>query len=255
MSYNMQTACETARPRHYISRGWRHMAPSAASHANLSRIARLISQHDVVGLQEVDAGSWRTRRYNQVERLAKLAGFGYWHTRVNRDFGRFAQHGLGLVSRVAPTHVSEHSLPGRIPGRGALIAHFEGDRSRLAVAVAHLALGTRTQYQQLAALCDLLADAEHAIILADTNCSGRALANNPSLARLQMRTNAPSLASYPSWHPRRDLDHIICSSGLETQPSRVINARLSDHRPVSQLVGCPADVFAEPAPEDRSTSS
>src|SRR5699024_11095057 len=124
-----QAGAETTRPHHYVSRGWRQMLPNRASRTTLRRIARLIDAHDLIGLQEVDAGSWRTGQQNQVQQLAALAGFDYWYTQVNRDFGRFAQHGIGLISRIAPRRVTEHQLPGRIPGRGALVAHFGNSHS------------------------------------------------------------------------------------------------------------------------------
>ncbi|WP_111747476.1 endonuclease/exonuclease/phosphatase family protein [Salinisphaera orenii] len=245
MTYNVQVGAGTAQARHYVSRGWRQLAPNRASHANIRHIARLLGEHDIVGLQEIDAGSWRTSEHNQVQRLAQLAGFEHWYTRINRNFGRFAQHGLGLLSRFEPSQVSEHTLPGRIPGRGALIARFENGDTTLAIAVAHLALGAKSCRTQLDALIELMAGADHGVILADTNCSGRVLTANPALRRHGMQTNAPSLASYPSWRPRRDLDHIICTPNLATRSARVLDVRLSDHRPVCQMIGCPAEAFAD----------
>jgi len=246
MTYNMQVGAGTARPRHYVSRGWRQLLPSRASHTNLRHIARLLREFDIVGLQEIDAGSWRTRQHNQVEHLAALAGFVYWHTQINRDFGRFAQHGLGLLSRITPNFIEEHTLPGNIPGRGALLAYFTQGQTTLAVAVAHLSLGARSRMAQIEALAGLVSEVDHGIILADSNCSGQALTANPALRKIGLRSNSPSLPSYPSWQPRRDLDHIICTSKLKTRPARVPDVRLSDHRPVCQMIACPAGVLKAP---------
>src|SRR5699024_8161267 len=157
LSYNMQVGVGTKRYHEYITRGWRHVLPSRQVHENLGRIAELVAQHDFVGLQELDAGSRRSGHLNQLEWLAQHAGFHYWRAQVNRDLGQLAQHGLGLLARFTPFAVSEHKLPGRIPGRGALIARFGQPQQALAVVVTHLALTPGSRSQQLAAICDLLA--------------------------------------------------------------------------------------------------
>src|SRR5699024_10576414 len=159
--------------------------------------------HDFVGLQELDAGSRCSGYLNQLEWLADEAGFAYWHIQVNRDLGQIAQHGLGLLSRYAPFEINEHKLPGRLPGRGALVARFGAPDNALAVAVTHLALTHGSRSQQLAAICDLVADDEHVIVMGDTNCSAARLATDAALASSRLRVYPTMLPTFPSWRPRR----------------------------------------------------
>jgi endonuclease/exonuclease/phosphatase family metal-dependent hydrolase len=239
LSFNMQVGVGTKRYREYVTRGWRHLLPSRQVRANLVRIGDLLAGHDIVGLQEIDAGSRRNRYTNQIKQLATYAGFGYWRVQVNRDLGRVAQHGLGLLSRHAPFAVSEHKLPGRVPGRGALIARFGTRENTLAVVVTHLSLGPASRAQQLGAICALIANDPHVVIMGDTNCSARALLRNPAFAASHLQVYDRPLATFPSWRPRRDIDHIVTSASLAVREAQVLTVKLSDHRPIQMRIELP----------------
>lgn len=236
LSFNMQVGIGTKRYHEYITRGWRHILPSQQMFENLGRIAKVIAGHDFVGLQELDAGSRRSGHLNQLEWLAEQAGFDYWHVQVNRDLGQIAQHGVGLLARYAPFDVSEHKLPGRLPGRGALIARFGEPGNSLAVVVTHLALTRGSRIQQLAAICDLVAEDEHIIIMGDTNCSGTRLTANASLASSRLQIHHPSPATFPSWRPRRGIDHILTTPDIKVLSTKALDVQLSDHLPIQMQV-------------------
>lgn len=242
LSFNMQVGVGTKRYREYLTRGWRHVLPSQEVRDNLERIAELLTEHDIIGLQETDAGSRRSRYQNQIEQIADHAGFAYWYIQVNRDLGRVAQHGLGLISRFEPFDVSEHKLPGRLPGRGALIARFGTPECALTVVVTHLALGAGSRAQQIAAICALVADDEHVVVMGDTNCSMQALLADNTLAASNLRVYDRLLPTFPSWRPRRGIDHILTSPSLTVREASVVDATLSDHRPVSMTVELPGDL-------------
>lgn len=239
LSFNMQVGVGTKRYREYLTRGWRHFLPSLQVQENLGRIAELVADYDLVGLQEIDAGSRRSAYRNQIEWLARQAGFEYWYAQVNRDFGQIAQHGLGLLSRYPPFEVSEHKLPGAIPGRGALRALFGDPADPLVVIVSHLALTQGTRRLQLAALAELLADHRHGIIMADTNCVADRLLADPALAAAGLQVASQPVPTYPSWRPRRGIDHILTTPAIEVRRVEALTAKLSDHLPVAMEVGLP----------------
>ncbi|HET7313793.1 endonuclease/exonuclease/phosphatase family protein [Salinisphaera sp.] len=239
LSFNMQVGVGTKRYREYVTRGWRHLLPSQGVRDNLTRIGELLCDHDIIGLQEIDAGSRRSRYRNQIQALAEQSGFTYWRVQVNRNLGRVAQHGLGLISRYQPFSVTEHKLPGRLPGRGALVARFGTPEHTLTVVVTHLALGAGSRSQQLAAICELVADDEHVIVMGDTNCSARDLLADPALAASGLRVYDRLLATFPSWRPRRGIDHILTSASLDVRRAGVIDTLLSDHRPVEMHIDLP----------------
>ena len=235
----MQVGVGTRRYREYVTRGWRHVLPSQQVRDNLDRIGELLIGHDIIGLQEIDAGSRRSRYLNQIEQLAEQAGFEHWRVQVNRNLGRVAQHGLGLISRFTPFKVTEHKLPGRLPGRGAIVARFGRPDQALTVVVTHLALGAGSRAMQLAAICDLVADDDNVVLMGDTNCSAAALIADPAMAASGLHVYDRPLATFPSWRPRRGIDHIITSPGLAIEEARVVDANLSDHRPVHMRLALP----------------
>jgi len=120
LTYNIQTGIASNRYHHYLTNSWKHFLPCAKRLDNLKRIANVLSDFDIVGLQEVDGGSLRSGFINQTEYLSDQARFPYWHDQTNRNLGHLAQHSTGVLSRVRPAEVTEVKLPGMIPGRGAL---------------------------------------------------------------------------------------------------------------------------------------
>lgn len=80
MSYNIQSGLETRRYHHYVTRGWQHLA-LVEPRGQPDRMGHMLHQYDLVGLQEVDAGSFRTGYVNQVEYLARRGAFPTGTTR------------------------------------------------------------------------------------------------------------------------------------------------------------------------------
>jgi endonuclease/exonuclease/phosphatase family metal-dependent hydrolase len=109
LSYNIQAGISTARYRHYITHSWKHVLPHAQRFSNLDRIAQLVKEYDIVGLQELDAGSLRSGYVNLTEYLSEKSGLPFWYDQTNRRFGRIARHSTGLLSRFHPTEIIEHA--------------------------------------------------------------------------------------------------------------------------------------------------
>lgn len=242
LSFNMQVGIGTRRYHEYLTRGWRHLLPSLQVRNNLTNIAELIAGYDIVGLQEIDAGSRRSRYRDQTETLAEQAHFPHWYSQVNRDFGQVAQHGLGFLSRYQPRVVTEHKLPGLLPGRGAILAEFGHPKTTFAVVVTHLALMRRSRTDQLAAISELVAPFPHAVIMGDINCDTERLRKNEAFTDGNLRIHDPDQPTFPSWRPRRTLDHIMTTPGLGVVDSRSLDIHLSDHLPVALRLTVPQEV-------------
>src|SRR3569832_1623907 len=149
LTYNIQAAVASTRPHHYLTRSWKHVLPHPSSFDNLDRIARLITHYDVVAIQEADAGSLRSYFTNQVEYLARQRHFPFWCHQTNRDLGKFAQNSNGLLSKLQPSVIAQHKLPGLIPGRGAMVVRFGQSADPLILILVHLALGRRARERQI----------------------------------------------------------------------------------------------------------
>jgi len=245
MSYNIQTGIETRFYHQYFTRGWRHILPDAERLTNLDRIGHVVAGYDIVGLQEIDAGSLRSGFVNQCAYLAHRGGFPYWHFQTNRRIGRIARHSNGVLSRFRPVAVSEHKLPGMIPGRGALVMTFGGESENLTVILVHLALSQRARHRQLDYLADLVNENPHTAVMGDFNCRSR----SPEVESLRANTGLleplHDLHTYPSWRPERNIDHILVSPSLAVHEASVLDYPLSDHLPITMEITLPESVRLE----------
>lgn len=235
LSFNIQSGIPTQRYHQYVTGGWRQVLHDPGRPFNLERIGAMLADYDLVGLQEVDAGSLRSGFLNQVAFLAGRAHLPYWYIQRNRRLGRFAQHGNGLLSRVTPSELEDVSLPSAIPGRGAIIAEFPiDDGLPLLIVSVHLSLGFRARRRQLTWLAERFAGRRRMVLMGDMNTSRSVLLERSPLAGtgLAPALSAPGL-TYPSWRPRQELDHILVSSDLVVHAAEVLPCTFSDHLPLA----------------------
>lgn len=239
LSANIQAGSSTRRYSDYVTRSWSHALPAGNKRVSLDSIAKMAGEHDIVGLQEADPGSLRSGFTNQTHYLAEQGGFDYWSHQPNRNVGRVASSANGLLSKLEPVEVSDHALPGRIGGRGVLMARFGDGDEGLVVAVAHLSLGAVSRRSQLAFIAELLADHPHAVLMGDFNC----VPDRPEMDLLYNRTHLrpPSFCvpTFPSWRPQRAIDHILVSARLEFADARAIPAAFSDHLALAMSIDVP----------------
>ena len=252
LSFNIQVGNSTARYRHYLTRSWQHVLPHPERQLNLQRIARMLADFDLVALQEVDGGSLRSGYINQVEYLAQQGAFPFWYQQLNRNLGRLAQHSNGVLSRLRPTLLEDHPLPGP-PGRGAIFLRLGEGEHALGVVMMHLALGARTRTRQLAYIRERVSEFRHLVLMGDMNTHAVDLLENSPLRDLGLL--APQVeATFPSWRPQRCLDHILLSSELELGRVDVLSQPISDHLPVAVEIRLPAAQNAAQLPMLKTPS-
>ncbi len=233
LSFNIQVGIKTNAYRQYFTKGWKHVLPHESRGRNLSRIADVVSDYDVVGLQEVDGGSIRSGFVNQVEFLSHAAGFPYWYAQTNRDLGPLAQHGNGLLSRIEPKQLEDHKLPGVIPGRGAVFMRLPYAGTEVMVVMLHLSLGRQSQQRQLAYIAEKVRRESHVIIMGDMNTHMRHLLEDSPLKHLGLQPAEQLAPTYPAWQPSLALDHVLVSTNLEIKNYQVLDCRVSDHLPIA----------------------
>lgn len=239
LSYNIQAGISCSRYRHYVTHSWKHVLPFEGRQLNLDAIARFLSDFHIVGLQEVDAGSLRSNYINQTEYLARKADFANWYAQTNRNLGHLGKHSLGLLTRMKPWKVSGHRLPGLIPGRGAMLSWYGGKDSTLVVGVLHLSLGRKARYQQIEFLAQVVDEHPYVILLGDFNCRTDSAEFKVLLRETQLHSPEQELHTYPSWLPKRGLDHILVSPNLQLQSAEVIDFKYSDHLPIAVEIRLP----------------
>lgn len=239
LSYNIQVGIPTRHAHQYLTHSWKHFVPHAGRSLNLDRIARVLAGHDIVGLQETDAGSLRSGYVNLTEYLAQKAGFAYWHHKVNRRLGRFARHAHGIISRIEPIDVETLALPGFIPGRAVTVARYGTDAGELTVLHAHLALTPRARRNQFGFIAEMLASHPHAVLMGDFNTRADSAEMRALLARTGLREPVGELHTFPSWKPRHDYDHVLVTPEIEVRSSEVLPHAYSDHLPLSVEIALP----------------
>ncbi len=242
LSFNIQVGIASTHLHHYVTQCWKHLLPHTRSFDNLDRIADVISEFDLVALQEADGGSLRSFFINQVEYLAKKANFPHWHKQTNRNLGKFAQHSNGLLSKYRPYQVTTHRLPGLLPGRGVMEARYGTPENPLIVLMAHLALSKMARTYQFNFIGTLVNQFEHVVVMGDFNCQ-------PSSEEMTMLLRDTNLSrpgtihnTYPSWRPVRNIDHILTTQSVRIRSVEVLNETLSDHLPLAVEIQIPSAV-------------
>ncbi len=239
LSANIQAGARTDSYRDYVTRPWTHVLPHPTKQGNLNGIARLARDFDLVGLQESDPGSLRSGFLNQTHYLAELARFPFWRHQPNRRIGQFATSANALLSKREPSDVSDHALPGRLRGRGALLAHYGNGERRLTVIVAHLSLGAKSRLAQLAFIGELLQDCRHVVLMGDLNCEMHTQEMQRLFSHSPLRPPPERLLSFPSWRPQRAIDHILVSEAITVSRRWVVDTSASDHLPVAAEIELP----------------
>ncbi len=229
LSYNIHIGAQPAGYGHYLTRAWRHALPGPGMHATLDGLAEVMRGYDFVAIQEADAGSLRTRFVNQMEYLARRGGFDHVDYIVTRELRPVARHALGFLSRHRPATVAKHRLPGRIPGRGALAVDLGPDAGGLSLLLAHLSLGHFDRHQQLEYLSTLVEPSKPTVLIGDLNCEPENLRAHPALAGSGLRVPDETPATFPSWRPRRSLDHILGTAQVSVRRLEALPNLLSDH--------------------------
>lgn len=230
LSYNIQAGVDTHHYSQYLTHSWKHVLPNKARLQNLNHIAALISQYDVVGLQEVDSGSLRSGFVDQTEYLAHRAGFPHWHKQVNRRIGNLAQHSNGVLSRFKPDSVGEYRLPG-LPGRGVMVCQYGGEQG-LTICIMHLALGRRARLRQVSFVSQLVKSLPHVVLMGDMNCSCESSEVQYLMNNVGLQEPSCEKSTFPSWRPMRTIDHILVSESLAIENARVLEYPFSDHLPI-----------------------
>lgn len=245
MTYNIQVGIRTHRHWHYYRQAWRHVLPPSTRTRHLAPIARMLRGQDLVAVQEADAGSMRTRGVNLLNYLAERADYPYWHLHGHRSLAPLARHGMGLLSRYAFFECETHALPGRIPGRGAVIYRLGRADNPLTVVVTHLALGRSDRDRQLSHIRELVHHDEHVILMGDLNCDQEELHQHPLFRERGFQAPGDILHSYPSWKPDRQIDHILVSPDIRIVSSGATAFKWSDHLPVTMEVELPKGIQLE----------
>lgn len=205
---------------------------------NLGAIAAFIESHepDVVGLLEVDGGSYRSGRTNQAAVIAEK--MGHCHVYASKYGATHVAQKLPLMSRQGNAFVVKDA------NRQERFHYFQDGVKRLVIELelehvtiflVHLALGFGVRHRQLQTLCDMVRTTRKPCVVAgDFNTLRGGEAELRWFADSAGLTNACDTGepSFPSWAPKRHLDFVLCGDGVRTTSFSLPNVALSDHLPI-----------------------
>lgn len=242
-----------------------HAGRDASGADNLPRVAALVRQSgaDLVLLQEVDRGTERSGRVDQVAVLASLTGLHAAFGSTLRYQG--GEYGIALLSRWPirsdtlirlPVDPAQQRAGGSYEPRGALHARIAAPTGVLHVLNTHLDPSAEDSNRRqeaaalLAAANRLRAGGEPVLIGGDFNATPEsaviALMRTAGWADAWSGCGAGEGWTYPAESPLKRIDYLFLSPSLTCSAATVPNTDASDHRPVlvslGTLYGCRAGV-------------
>jgi len=207
-------------------------------HHHFRRLIEFIAAQsaDIVGLVEVDSGSVRTHRVNQIAVLARALGHR-WHSAPKYGTRRYPRYvpilrhqTNAILARVPCEAVQSHYLP---RGFKRLVLHVR--TNGLNVFLVHLPLRERARRVQIRALAHLVREVSGPILLAgDFNVLHGPHELEDLLQATGLRSaNKEHRPTFPAWRPKHELDFILHSPDVRIRRFRILDeVRLSDHLPL-----------------------
>lgn len=204
---------------------------------NLECIVSFIEsvQPDVIGLIEIDSGSFRSEHVCQAETIARQLGYShvveskYGANPMVRKVPVLNKQGNALLARQQILSHRFHYFP---EGFKRLV--IEAELPEVTVFLVHLSLTYRQRQQQLQRLYQLVSQVSGPVIVAgDFNVlwGDRELALFLAATGL-VSANDLNQPSHPSRTPKRQLDFILYSPDLEASNFHIPPVHYSDHVPL-----------------------
>jgi len=204
---------------------------------NLERIASFLRQlaPDIVGLVEVDLGTYRSRWRNQAGVIA--ADLGHYQVHESKYCGDCMVRHLPVLNRQGNAFLTSQAIVDarfhRFPS-GIKRLVMELELAQVVILLVHLSLKFRHRHDQLRMLRELVAAAQKPVLLAgDFNpLFGEAELDLFLAATGLVNANRWGLPTWPSRAPRRQLDFVLHSPEISVDRLDVPRVRYSDHLPV-----------------------
>ena len=204
---------------------------------HLENISQFIQSQkpDVVGLLEVDTGSFRTGKVNQAKKIADDLGHyslyqcKYHAGSLSSRLPIFNAQANAFIASDKLHHPKFHYFK-----RGVKRLIIELETDEVSIFLVHLSLWYRHRQEQLWELVQLLRERKKpAIIAGDFNTYwGNSELNMFKEATGMKSANIESIATFPSNKPRLELDFVLYENPIKIEKFRIIPVEYSDHLPL-----------------------
>lgn len=234
MLYNIRYGTGTGVSYHFPVPFAGYFRPSLK---NTQRIVSFIKKQspDIVGLVEVDDGSYRSRRINQAQWIADELNCDHIYE-TKYGAASWARH-MPVLSRQGNAFITNQKVQTRQfhflrTGIKKLIIELEFDS--FVIFLVHLSIKYRHRQQQLGDLYSLFSSCRKPMIVAgDFNAFWGDHELQLFMAATQlMNPNKDCAPTFPSIAPRRQLDFILHSPSIRVCNFKVLPVKYSDHMPL-----------------------
>ena len=203
----------------------------------LKQITEFIRTHDpdVVGLVEVDGGSFRSGRRNQAEMIA--SALGHYHAYESKYGARSWVRFLPVANRQMNAFLTRdlmHEQKFLYFDHGVKRLVIQLELEKVTLFLVHLSIKFRHRQHQLCDLYSLVKNVKKPYIVAgDFNVFWGDPEIELFLAATGLKSaNAGGRPSYPSWAPKMELDFILHSPGIAIRNFGLPPVTFSDHLPL-----------------------
>lgn len=209
------------------------------THRNLDRLIHFFKEidPDILGLIEVDLGSYRTgHRLSQAELIAQALGQRHIHAckyspgSLQQRMPFFGKLGNAFITRENFADEKFHYFT-----RGVKRLIIELELDSVQIFLVHLSLGEAARRQQLRDIGKLIANATKPVIVAgDFNTFyGQRELNEIRDTYDLLSANQHSLPTHPAGSPTRELDFVLYDPRVKLNRFAILTeVELSDHLPL-----------------------
>ena len=221
---------------HHSLAFWKFLG-MVATKKNVSKISQFIrtKQIDIVGLQEIDNGSIRNRKFNQVDKVSDITELKFKKYAPEKTFLNFADDGNALISRFNFKNIKIIDLPYNKEKRSLISANYKIKGKEFKVIVTHLGawkFNKNERIQQMHTISEYVNSLNIPVILmGDFNCEPQ----DREFKLLLTKTNLKPLidgATYKHMGKDCKYDNILISPEIKVIESKILDVNLSDHKPV-----------------------
>jgi endonuclease/exonuclease/phosphatase family metal-dependent hydrolase len=190
---------------------------------------------DILGLVEVDAGSYRSGKKNQASQIA--SALGHYHAYRSKYAAHSWYNRFPVLNKQGNAFLARdtiHNERFHYFSRGMKRLVIELELENVVVYLVHLALTFRTRQTQLGDLYSLIKETTKPHIVAgDFNALwGRTELMLFCAATGLVNPDEVGIPTFPSWAPKRQLDFILHSPDIRVTNFWVPQATFSDHLPL-----------------------
>jgi len=205
---------------------------------DLHRQATIISQADIVLLQEVDRHLFRSRRQDQAQVLAEGSGLYNYAFGASLNF-LGGQYGNAVLSRFPLRSVAVHRIPRPFWTEPRTVLQVETtiDDEVVYLFNTHLGYTFEQRREGIQVILGLVQRARGRVLFGGDLNVGTKSAETAALGAALQEVSSNCGPTYPSSHPLRQIDHLFVRGATGLKSCQVIETQASDHRPVLAVIG------------------